>query len=126
MAVTYINEEFAKIRDEEKSKRKSTPNSTPSTPNSTSNDAASLQEQILELIKNDKHITKKAMVKQLGVTMYALKRELADMRDKHIVEYVGYSRKGEWVVYDENAVDGANRTPSDKKQAIKTSDKNKR
>ena len=93
MAVAYINGEFVKTRDEEKRKQQLTSNSTP-------NNNASLQEKILELIKEDKHITKKVMVEKLGISMYALKKELAEMSEKHIAEYLGYSRKGEWVVYD--------------------------
>lgn len=100
MAVAYINEEFVKTRDEEKKKQQLISNSTPSTPNSTPNDNTSLQEKILELIKEDKHITKKVMVEKLGISMYALKKELAEMGEKHIAEYVGYSRKGEWVVHN--------------------------
>lgn len=96
---------FRQVRNWEvrlkKKKQRSASESTPSTPNSTSNDEASLQEQILELIKNDKHITKKVMIQQLGISMYALKKELAEMRNKHIAKYVGYSRKGKWVVYDQ-------------------------
>lgn len=103
MAVAYINEEFVKTRDEEKKKQQLTSNSTPSTPNSTPNNNTSLQEKILELIKEDKHITKKIMVEKLGISMYALKKELAEMGKKHIAEYVGYSRKGEWVVYDKKS-----------------------
>lgn len=40
-----------------------------STPNSTPNENISLQENILELMKEDKHITRKVMVEKLGISM---------------------------------------------------------
>lgn len=58
-----------------------------------------LREQILALIKNDPSISKRKMSEILGVSMYALKKELAFMSENHIAEFVGFSRSGEWVVY---------------------------
>lgn len=88
----------------------STPNSTPSTPNSTPNFVSdtvyqyelhgfSLRGQILELIKKNPSIAKKKMAEILGVSMYALKKELAAMSEEHVAEFVGFSRSGKWVVY---------------------------
>lgn len=84
----------------------STPNSTPSTPNSTPFIGSlkdlkelSLREQILVLVKKEPSITKKSMTAILGISMYALKRELAAMRDEHVAEFVGFSRNGRWIVY---------------------------
>lgn len=39
------------------------------------------------------------MTKILGVTMYALKKELAAMSEEHVAEFIGFSRNGKWVVY---------------------------
>ncbi len=39
------------------------------------------------------------MTEILGVSMYALKKELAAMREEHVAEFVGFSRSGKWVVY---------------------------
>ena len=121
----YIQEEFLKKDDEEESilvtstpkstpsapkLSQSTPTATPktptSTPNSTSSDlmaddirALGLRGQILWLIKKNPSITKKKMAEMLGVSMYALKKELALMNEEHVAEFVGYSRNGKWVVY---------------------------
>lgn len=87
----------------------STPNSTPSTPNSTLSSELMetlqrlpLREQILVLIKKNPSISKKKMTEILGVSMYALKKELALMSEEHVAEFVGFSRSGKWVVYSLN------------------------
>lgn len=80
--------------------------STPSAPNSTPLDilrkeleGLTLREQIIELIKKNSTVTKREMAKILGVTMYALKKEIAAMAEAHVVEFVGYSRNGKWVIF---------------------------
>lgn len=104
----FIHEAFAK--DTNSDITKSTVNSTPSTPNSTPNSTPfevvdsefwelELRNQILILIQKDPTITKKQMSNILGVSMYALKKELAAMSAEHIAEFVGFSRNGKWVVY---------------------------
>lgn len=75
----------------------STPNSTPSTPNSTPLPA--LREQILALIKTNPSISKKKMAEILNISMYALKKELANMSHEKVAEFVGFSRNGKWVIY---------------------------
>ena len=100
----FIHEAFAK--DINSDITKSTVNSTPSTPNSTPFEVVDsefweleLRNQILILIQKDSTITKKQMSNILGVSMYALKKELAAMSAEHIAEFVGFSRNGKWVVY---------------------------
>lgn len=100
----FIQEEFLKrlIVDS----TPSAPNSTPSAPNSTPLDilrkeleGLTLREQIIELIKKNSTVTKREMSKILGITMYALKKEIAAMAEDHVVEFVGYSRNGKWVIF---------------------------
>lgn len=100
----FVHEGFLKDKNEDESV--SAPNSTPSTPNSTPSSALadnlqglSLREQILVLIKRNPSISKKKMTEILGVSMYALKKELAVMSEEHVAEFVGFSRSGKWVVY---------------------------
>ena len=100
----FIHEAFAKATNNDITK--STANSTPSTPNSTSFEVVDsefgeleLRNQILILIQKDSKITKKQMSIILGVSMYALKKELAAMSAEHVAEFVGFSRNGKWVVY---------------------------
>ena len=59
----------------------------------------SLREQIIVLIKENPTVSKKRMAEILGISMYALKKELAAMNKEHVAEFVGYSRNGRWVVY---------------------------
>lgn len=97
----YIHEGFLKEKNQKEIIR-TTPNSTPSTPNSTPlSDLAklSLRDQIVVLIKENPSISKRRMSEILGVSMYALKKELAAMSKEHVAEFVGFSRNGKWVVY---------------------------
>lgn len=93
----FIHEGFLKGKHEDESV--STPNSTP--PSSLPGELQGLElcEQILVLIKKHPSISKKKMTEILGISMYALKKELATMSEEHIAEFVGFSRNGEWVVY---------------------------
>lgn len=100
----FVHEGF--LKEKYVAENASTPNSTPSTPNSTPIVSAheeliglSLREQILVLIKKNPSISKKEMMGILGVTMYALKKELAVMREEHVAEFIGFSRSGKWVVH---------------------------
>lgn len=100
----YVHEGFLEGKNGDEND--STPNSTPSTPNSASIMQISeqlkglvLREQILLLIKENSTISKKKMCEILGVSMYALKKKLAAMSAEYIVEFVGFSRNGKWIIY---------------------------
>lgn len=92
----FIHEAFISKEDEE---GKSTPKSTPTETEDNESRTLNLREQILMLIRDNSRITKKEMSQKLGVTMYALKKELAAMSEEHIAEFVGFSRNGKWIVY---------------------------
>lgn len=96
----FVHEAFAKITNNDITP--STPNSTPSTPFEVVGSEfgkLELRNQILILIQKEPTITKKQMSNILGVSMYALKKELAAMSVEHVAEFVGFSRNGKWVVY---------------------------
>ncbi len=101
MVTAYINEEFAQIQEEEKGKKSRTPStpSTPSTPLKVMAEEKELQNKILELMHENPHITKKQMIQELGITMYALKKYLADMGNQNIARFEGNSKNGAWVIY---------------------------
>ena len=82
-----------------KSTPKSTSNSTPSVKRTEKVQELSLREQVIVLIKENSTISKRRMTEMLGISMYALKKELLAMNKEHIAEFVGYSRSGKWVVY---------------------------
>ncbi len=97
----YIHEGFLKGKNQNEIIG-TTSNSTPSTPNSTPLSVLaelSLRDQIVVLIKENPSISKRRMSEILGVSMYALKKELAAMSKEHVAEFVGFSRNGKWVVY---------------------------
>lgn len=100
----FIHKGF--LREINSNENESTPKSTPSTPKSTPSEAIEyevknlrLREQILILIKKNPSISKKKMTEILGVSMYALKKELAAMKEEQVAEFVGFSRSGKWVVH---------------------------
>ena len=91
----FIHEAFL----EEKSGKSSdsTPKSTPSTSKSTSKSTPSvkktekvqelsLRKQEIVLIKENPTISKKRMTEMLGISMYALKKELSAMNKEHVAE----------------------------------------
>lgn len=90
----YIHEGFLKETNQKEIIR-TTPNSTPLS------DLAklSLRDQIVVLIKENPSISKRRMSEILGVSMCALKKELAAMSKEHVAGFVGFSRNGKWVVY---------------------------
>lgn len=92
----FIHEAFINEGDE---KETSTPKSTPIKTVEHESGTLKLREQILMLIRENSRITKKEMSQKLGITMYALKKELAAMSEEHIAEFVGFSRNGKWIVY---------------------------
>ena len=93
----FVHEGFWNTKHEDENV--STPNSTPSHTLLEGLRGLSLREQILVLIKKNPSISKKKMTEILGVSMYALKKELAVMNEEHVAEFVGFSRSGKWVVY---------------------------
>ncbi len=103
----FVHEAFLRVtKTDDNTSASSTPNSTPSTPNSTPSkellsklNGLNLREQILILIVENPTITKNQMSQLLGITMYALKKELKAMGEEHIAEFQGPSRSGKWVVY---------------------------
>lgn len=103
----FLNENKRANSETDLNSTPSTPNSTPSIPNSTPStvlpddlQGLELREQILVLIKKNPSISKRKMSEVLGISMYALKKELAVMGEKHIAEFVGFSRSGKWVTYE--------------------------
>lgn len=94
----FIQVEFLKGNGDE-STPKSTPKSTPLRKREKELKREELRREILELIKKNSNITKVEMAETLGVTIYALKRELAFMAEEHVAEFVGFSRNGKWVIY---------------------------
>ena len=51
------------------------------------------------IMRENPTVSKKRMTEMLGVSMYALKKELAAMSTEHVAEFLGYSRSGSWVIY---------------------------
>ncbi len=54
------------------------------------------QTVILNLIKSNPHITRKAIAEELGVTIDGARYHLRKMTDNGVIKYVGTSRNGHW------------------------------
>lgn len=78
----FVHEGFWNTKHEDENV--STPKSTPSDILLEDLRGLSLREQILVLIKKNPSISKKKMTEILGVSMYALKKELAVMNEEHV------------------------------------------
>lgn len=78
----FVHEGFWNTKHEDENV--STPKSTPSDILLEDLRGLSLSEQILVLIKKNPSISKKKMTEILGVSMYALKKELAVMNEEHV------------------------------------------
>ncbi len=77
-----------------------------STPFNSISTPLDLRMQILEMIQRNPTISRKKISKDLGITMHALIKELSQMKESHIAEFVGYSRSGKWVVYNKKDESG--------------------
>lgn len=86
-----------KVVSEDGTGTKSTPSSTPSTPNT-----ELMENTIIEMVKDNPKISKKQMVEQLGISMYAVKKQLSSLRESGKVYFEGNSRTGKWIVADKN------------------------
>ena len=75
----------------------STSSSTPKTPPK-GDDA--LRNVVLTLIRSNDTITKKEIAEKTGVTMYAVKKIISELREDGKAEFVGHSRNGKWIIHE--------------------------
>jgi len=57
-----------------------------------------IDEKIIELVKENNHISRKEMAEKLGCSMSTIKRALANLREEERLIYEGSSRKGHWII----------------------------
>ena len=73
------------------------------TQNDTQNDTQKLklkdrQEKIIHIMKDKKNITALELSDILSVSIITIKRDLKKLTDENIIEYVGSSKDGYWIV----------------------------
>lgn len=101
MVTAYINEEFARVQREEKGEDKAKGDPV----NDPVNDLAQITEplskkekQILVAICKSSSITRKELAEQLQCSDSTIKRNLASLVNKGIIERVGSDKTGSWLI----------------------------
>ena len=57
-----------------------------------------LEEKILSLMRQDEHVTRGKIASQINVSLSTVKRSINKMKDMGVIEYVGSSKNGYWVI----------------------------
>ena len=52
------------------------------------------------MIRSNDTITKKEIAEKTGVTMYAVKKIISELREDGKAEFVGHSRNGKWIIHE--------------------------
>ena len=55
-------------------------------------------ETMVSLMREDLHISRTDLSKRLNVSLATVKRDIASLRDRHVIVYVGSSKDGHWEV----------------------------
>lgn len=64
----------------------------------TQSSGRNVEKEIIRLIKQEPALSQKQMAERLCLNQNTLKYYIKKMKEKHIIERVGSSRKGKWVV----------------------------
>ena len=56
------------------------------------------QTEILNLMRQDIHVSASVLSEKLNVSLATVKRDIASLRDRHVIVYVGSSKDGHWEV----------------------------
>lgn len=59
-----------------------------------------LRKRIIALIQENSHITRRDLAEKTGVSLYAVTKQIAAMKKEHLVEFVGPSKTGRWVIHE--------------------------
>ena len=57
-----------------------------------------INKHIIELVKENNHISRREMAEKLGCSMSTIKRALANLKEEKRLGYEGSSRKGHWII----------------------------
>ena len=57
-----------------------------------------LEERLLNLIRQDGHVTRDEMASQMNVSLSTVKRSINKLKDNGLVEYEGSSKSGYWII----------------------------
>ncbi len=57
-----------------------------------------INEKIIELVKENNHISQKGMAEKLGCSISTIKRVLVNLKEEERLVYEGSSRIGHWII----------------------------
>ena len=57
-----------------------------------------LEEGLLNLIRQDGHVTRDEMASQMKVSLSTVKRSINKLKDNGLIEYEGSSKSGYWII----------------------------
>ena len=60
------------------------------------------KDRILQLIKNNPHITSREMAKELGMARSGISKYLRNMQENAIITHIGPNKGGHWEVIENN------------------------
>jgi len=83
---------------EENATQSTTQSATQFTQSTTQSSGKKVEQAIIRLIEQEPLLSQKQMAEKLCLNQNTLKYYIKKMREKHIIERVGSSRKGKWVV----------------------------
>ena len=88
MAVAYINEEFAKIRDEEKFSGSDNKTTTKTTN----------EDLIIAMIRNNPQISAEEMAEELELSVNGIRYYIKKLKKEGVLVRVGSTKKGHWEI----------------------------
>ena len=56
------------------------------------------RKEIIKLLKSNENIKKTELVKLLDISIDTVKRDLKYLKERNVIEYIGNSRNGKWIV----------------------------
>jgi len=113
LVTAYINEEFARIRDEEQNKgsnrkenaKENAKENTKENTRENAKDKKNVENHIIELIKTNPEMTMKEMASSLGKTQSSIIHYMRKLREAGKIEHEGSTKAGRWIVINESDTD---------------------
>ena len=67
-------------------------------------DLTTRQQQIIELIHDNQHITYDDLAVSLKVSRQTIFKEITILRQKNIIEHIGSRRRGDWIIINRHEI----------------------
>lgn len=100
LVTAYINEEFARIRDEEQSFGGNNQEN-----NQEKNLQGDIESRILDIMRDNDHVTRSELVKILGVSEETVRYRMEKLKSAGRIKHQGSTKAGRWIVINESDTD---------------------